>query len=174
MVYTSSLDSSLKFFAQHAEGQMLERMPAPSPAPDRRMVRSSRRRYRTAPQLSYCGGGQARPCFLFGMPSPSDFSCRVPADAARAAAPCRWSSSAARPRILSPWASHEAPVLPNMRLQFGNQRIVATFPGCSTTKALTTVPRVSSGAPITAAFATAGCRSRQFSISEDRYDSHRS
>jgi hypothetical protein len=32
-------------------------------------------------------------------------------------------------------------------------------------KALTTVPRVSSGAPITAALATAGCLTRQFSIS---------
>src|SRR6185295_5571084 len=41
----------------------------------------------------------------------------------------------------------------------------AENPGCSTTNALTIVPRVSSGLPITAALATAGCFTRQLSIS---------
>src|SRR5205085_8340171 len=41
----------------------------------------------------------------------------------------------------------------------------AASPGCSTMYALTIAPRVSSGLPITAAFATARCLRRQFSIS---------
>src|SRR4029079_2316213 len=38
-------------------------------------------------------------------------------------------------------------------------------PGCRTMKAFTMDPRVASGLPITAAFATAGCLTRQLSIS---------
>ena len=111
-------------------------------------------------------GAAGQPTATPPLATTARFAFPLRAGAARGAAPCRSSSSAALDELdlLRVLVGRE--LAAHVRLQLARRaRASPRGPGASTTKALTSAPRSASGLGTTAALATAGCLTRQFSTS---------